>query len=100
MFKKTYCGILGGLTFYRICLICKSKKKNLENEEKNEKQTKKCNLSCTWHVQNPVVYNEDPFCGLLYVLFPSGNILILFITATGGLFSQLFPSELFLSFSF
>lgn len=42
--KKEYCGLLGGLTFYRTRHICKS--------DKVKKKKKTLPFSCTGHVQN------------------------------------------------
>lgn len=44
--KKEYCGLLGGLTFYRTRHICKS-----EKNRKKKIQKWKSSLSCTGHVQ-------------------------------------------------
>lgn len=57
--KKEYCGLLGGLTFYRTRHICKSGKKKIQ---KIQKWTS--SLSCTGHVQTQIMYKKDPFCGL------------------------------------
>lgn len=56
--KKENCGLLGGSTFYRTCLICKSEKKKDKNIQKWTSS-----LSCTGHVQTQTMYKKDPFCG-------------------------------------
>lgn len=78
--KKQYCGLLGGLTFYRTCHICKCEKKNT-----------KMNifpLSCTGHVHKYV--QKDPFCGLYSSLQLHNLFLVhameefLFLVSSGG----------------
>lgn len=54
IFKKEYCGLLGGLTFYRTCHICKSEKK-IKKKKKN---------IFPFLAQGMYKHEKDPFCGL------------------------------------
>lgn len=64
--KKEYCGLLGGLIFYRIRHICKSDK-----TEKKKYPKMKSSLFCTGHVQTQLCTKMTLFMG--YVLFPSAT---------------------------
>lgn len=74
--RKEYCGLLGGLTFYRTCHICKSW------GEKGEKNMTKTfpflHRTCT----NTILYRMDPLRGL--GTNPSSYITLFWYTLLGG----------------
>lgn len=76
--KKEYCGLLGGLTFYRTRHICKSEKK--KKRKKIEKWTS--SLSCTGHVQTQLC-TKGPFLWAKYSSLQLHNFFL--VHASGRL---------------
>lgn len=81
--KKEYCGLLGGLTFYRTRHICKSEKKKTKTY-KNE------HLPFLAQGMYTKMYKNDPFCGLCTLPF---SYITSFWYMLWETFSSWFPLE-------